>query len=165
MVRCSAINVKGRCAESVTHFLMTVETNPELKAKLQTVGSINLTAGEHFFAFDEALETFGVKFVKQNMIGCSADSENLKLVIKAAQSERDQLMALHAEYVSNNCISKTTRAKNDRKEALWRLVEVLSEAITCDEPERHPLFEISDQLTHSGYERIFTCYNKGVIRI
>ncbi|CAG8497610.1 6130_t:CDS:2 [Cetraspora pellucida] len=31
--------------------------------------------------------------------------------------------------------------------------------------EKHPLFEISDQLTPRGYEHMFTCYNKGVIRI
>ena len=156
---------KNRYAESVTHFLMTVETNPELKAKLQAVGSTNLTASEHFFAFDEALETFGVKFIKQNMTGCSTDLENLKLVIKAAQNERDRLMALHAEYVSDNCISKTMHAKNDRKEALWRLVTTLYEAINSDKPERHPLFEISDQLTPGGYGRMLACYEKGKTRI
>ena len=156
---------KNRYAESVSHFLMTVERNPALKARLQTVGSINLTADEHFFAFDEALETFGVKFIKQNMTGCSTDLENLRLVIKSSQNERDLLMALHAEYVSDNCISKTVRAKNDRKEALWRLVKVLSEAVNSDHPERHPLFQMSDQLTSRGYERMFTCYKKGIARI
>jgi hypothetical protein len=109
---------KSRYAESVPRFLMTVETNPKLKAKLQAVGSINLTNNEHFFAFDEALETFGVKFVKQNMTGRPTDPDNLKLVIKAAQNERDRLMVLYAEYVTDNCISKTMRAKIDRKEAL-----------------------------------------------
>jgi hypothetical protein len=44
-------------------------------------------------------------------------------------------------------------------------VNILFEAITCNEPESHPLFETSNQLTSSGYERIFTCYSKGTIRI
>ena len=39
------------------------------------------------------------------------------------------------------------RAEIDRKEALWRLANALSEAIACDEPENHPLFATSDQLT------------------
>ncbi|CAG8739212.1 22286_t:CDS:2, partial [Cetraspora pellucida] len=53
----------------------------------------------------------------------------------------------------------------NRKEALWKLVNKLSEEIFSDESEKHPLFEISDQLTPSRYECMFTCYNKGVIRI
>ncbi|CAG8526829.1 16347_t:CDS:2, partial [Dentiscutata heterogama] len=98
------ITGKSRYAVSVPRFLMTVETNPTLKAKLQIVGSVNLTADEYFFAYDEALECFGVKFVKQNMTGRPTDLDNLKLVIKAAQNERDRLLALHAEFVTDNCI-------------------------------------------------------------
>ena len=74
-------------------------------------------------------------------------------------------MALYAEYASDCCVSKTSAAKNDRKEAIWRLVKALYEAINSDEPETHPLFAISDQLTTSGYERMFTCYKKGIVRI
>ncbi|CAG8508624.1 40595_t:CDS:2 [Gigaspora margarita] len=37
--------------------------------------------------------------------------------------------------------------------------------ITSDEPEKHPLFEISSQLMPARYERIFNCYNKRVVRI
>ena len=44
-------------------------------------------------------------------------------------------------------------------------MNALSEAIACDEPEKHPLFATSDQLTSDGYERIFTCYSKGTNRI
>ena len=159
------ITGKSRYAVSVPRFLMTVETNPTLKAKLQIVGSVNLTADEYFFAYDEALECFGVKFVKQNMTGRPTDLDNLKLVIKAAQNERDRLLALHAEFVTDNCISKTTNAEFDRKKALWKLVNTLTEAIECNEPEKHPLFEIANQLTPEGYERMFTCYNKGILRI
>jgi hypothetical protein len=61
-------------------------------------------------------------------------------------------MALYAKYASDYCVSKTSAAKNDCKEAIWRLVKALYEAINSDEPETHPLFAISDQLTTSGYE-------------
>ncbi|CAG8658292.1 33693_t:CDS:2, partial [Gigaspora margarita] len=46
-----------------------------------------------------------------------------------------------------------------------KLVNTLYEAITSDEPEKHPLFEISSQLTPAGYEHMFNCYNKEVVRI
>ena len=39
------------------------------------------------------------------------------------------------------------------------------EAINSDKPERHPLFEISDQLTPGGYGRMLACYEKGKTRI
>ncbi|CAG8500579.1 15006_t:CDS:2, partial [Racocetra fulgida] len=45
------------------------------------------------------------------------------------------------------------------------LQHTLDEAVSCDEPEKHPLFEISNQLTPSGYENIFTCYDEGRERI
>ncbi|CAG8493021.1 16986_t:CDS:2 [Dentiscutata heterogama] len=85
---------KNRYAESISRFLMTVEKNLALKAKLQVVGSINLIADEYFLAIDEALEYFGVKFIKQNITGCLTDPNNLKLVIKAVQDEKDRLMHL-----------------------------------------------------------------------
>ncbi|RIB25795.1 hypothetical protein C2G38_2165146 [Gigaspora rosea] len=64
-------------------------TAPQLLQNLRTVPSINLTQEGHYFAFDEALETFGIKFLKENMTGCATNLENLELNIKAAQTEYD----------------------------------------------------------------------------
>ncbi|CAG8807190.1 27956_t:CDS:1, partial [Dentiscutata erythropus] len=58
-------------------------------------------------------------------------------------------------YVTDICLSKTVCAKNNHKEALWKLVNTLYEAIISNEPEKHPLFEISSQLTPAGYEHMF----------
>lgn len=41
----------------------------------------------HYFAFDEALKTFSVKFIKQNINGNVIDEDKLKLQVKATQSE------------------------------------------------------------------------------
>ena len=69
---------KRRYAESVAYFLSDIKSKPYLLQHLQAVPSVNLTQEGHYFAFDEALETFGVKFIKQNMTGCATDEENFK---------------------------------------------------------------------------------------
>ena len=43
-------------------------------------------------SFDEALERFGVMFIKQNIGGKPMTAEELKLQISAVQSERDRLI-------------------------------------------------------------------------
>ncbi|CAG8698290.1 13967_t:CDS:2 [Cetraspora pellucida] len=46
-----------------------------------------------------------------------------------------------------------------------KLVNTLYKAITSNEPKKHPLFEISSQLTSAEYECIFNYYNKKLVRI
>ncbi|PKC05955.1 hypothetical protein RhiirA5_378214 [Rhizophagus irregularis] len=55
---------KSNYARSVTHHIYCIENNSRLRAMLRVAPSVNLTNPGHFFAYDEALETFGVKFVK-----------------------------------------------------------------------------------------------------
>ncbi|UZO06569.1 uncharacterized protein OCT59_026885 [Rhizophagus irregularis] len=69
---------------------------------LRTAPSINLTSPGHFFAYDEALETFGVKFVKQNVIRIPADREELKLRIKATQLEKERTEMLICDYIGDS---------------------------------------------------------------
>ncbi|GBC22673.2 hypothetical protein GLOIN_2v1787832 [Rhizophagus irregularis DAOM 181602=DAOM 197198] len=78
------------------------ENNPLLRKMLRTAPSINLTSPGHFFAYDEALETFGVKFVKQNVIRIPADREELKLRIKATQLEKERTEMLICDYIGDS---------------------------------------------------------------
>ncbi len=78
---------KGNYTKSVTHFLTYVKDDLHLQKLLKCVYSVNITHSEHYFAFDEALERFDVKFVKQNIGGKTMDIEELKLQISSAQIE------------------------------------------------------------------------------
>ncbi|RIB25902.1 hypothetical protein C2G38_2030652 [Gigaspora rosea] len=95
------ITRKYRYAESVAQFITELRNEPQLLQNLRTVPSINLTQEGHYFAFDEALETFGIKFLKENMTGCATNLENLELNIKAAQTEHDQLNLLISEFTND----------------------------------------------------------------
>ncbi|CAB4407227.1 unnamed protein product [Rhizophagus irregularis] len=55
---------KNNYAKSVTHFLSYVNDDKTLQKLLQYVCSVNLTRPGYYFGFDEALERFGVMFVK-----------------------------------------------------------------------------------------------------
>jgi hypothetical protein len=97
-----AVAGKNNYARSTTHFLSYINENPDLQKLLQYVCSVNLTQPGHFFGFDEALERFGVKFIKQNISGNYMDPEELKLQISSVQAERDQLTMLLSEYVGDD---------------------------------------------------------------
>ena len=56
------------------------------------------TNSGHYFAFDKALERFGVKFVKQNIGERTMDAKELKLQISNVQSEWEWLDLLILEY-------------------------------------------------------------------
>jgi len=120
---------KSNYSTSVAHFLGLLAQYPKLEEKLQFATSVKIDNDEkrkgHYFAFDEALETFGVKFVKQNITGNMINAENLKLQIKAAQSERDRIGILLSEYLDDACGSIEERAINQRKDAMWNLVDKL----------------------------------------
>ena len=55
---------KNNYARSVIYFLSNVNNDPVLQQLLQYTCLVNLTSPGHFFAFDEALERFGVMFIK-----------------------------------------------------------------------------------------------------
>jgi hypothetical protein len=159
------ITGKSRYAESVSRFLIKTCRNPFLQKKLQVAASINLTRENHYLAYDEALETFGVKFIKENLPGHVKNSENLKNLIKATQSERERLLILYDEYVDDISTSRNIRAVNDRNEALWKLVDELLETFNDSSPEKCPMFTEAKQLTTKGYQLMFSCYEKGIERL
>ena len=57
------------------------------------------------FGFDEALETFSVKFIKQNINGNLMDEQNLKNQIKSSQNKRDRIDLLISEYLNDHSVS------------------------------------------------------------
>jgi len=69
---------KMNYARSTVHFLAILTKYPYIQTLLNYAGSVNLTRDGHYFAFDEALETFGVKFIKQNVTGNVINEDNLK---------------------------------------------------------------------------------------
>ncbi|PKY26483.1 hypothetical protein RhiirB3_441811 [Rhizophagus irregularis] len=66
-------------AKSVSHHFYHIENDPQLRAILYMVPSVKLASHGHFLAYDEALELFGVEFVKQNVTRIPTDKEKLKL--------------------------------------------------------------------------------------
>jgi len=97
---------KGNYAKSVTHFLTYVEDDLHLQELLKCICSVNITHPGHYFAFDEVLERFGIKFVKQNIGGKTIDIEELKLQISSAQIERERLDLLISEYMGDTVMTK-----------------------------------------------------------
>ncbi|RIB11582.1 hypothetical protein C2G38_2203032 [Gigaspora rosea] len=116
---------------------------PQLLQNLRTVPSINLTQEGHYFAFDEALETFGIKFLKENMTGCAINLENLELNIKAAQTEDDRLNLLISEFTNDQSVSRSSRSIKSRQEVLWKLIYDLKLEFINQKPET---LELNDDM-------------------
>ncbi|RHZ81740.1 hypothetical protein Glove_117g506 [Diversispora epigaea] len=121
-------------------------------------GSVNLTRDGHYFAFDEALETFGVKFIKENMTGNIVSEDNLKRHIKSAQSEKERMDLLFSEFIEDNVTSKMDRAVKNRHEVLWNLIDKLVEAFQVN---NHELFQNCPECTLLGFQRLYKCYETG----
>lgn len=93
---------KFNYARSTVHFLAYIQQEPALQLLLQHVCSVNLTREGQYLAFDEALEYFGVHFVKQNISGNPINEENLMLQIQAVQGERDRIDLLLSEFLGDH---------------------------------------------------------------
>ena len=64
--------------KSAVNYLALLAKYPKLYILLNYASSVNLNRDGHFYAFDEALETFGVKYIKENITGNVYNNENLK---------------------------------------------------------------------------------------
>jgi hypothetical protein len=156
---------KSNYARSVTYFLSYVNNDSALQNLLQHVCSVNLTREGHYFGFDEALERFGVKFVKQNIGGNRMDENNLKAQISSVQDERDRLNILLSEYVGDAILIREERTVKSRKDSLWKLADDLLEAFNLPNPVLHNLFKNTKETNDEGFQRLFSCYNCGVYRL
>jgi hypothetical protein len=126
---------------------------------------VNLTRDRHFYAYDEMLETFGIKYIKENIIENIYDNENLKRQIKASQTERERMDLLFGEFVDDIVISKKDRAVDGRRESFWALVDSLLIAFESSSPTNHSLFQNCKELTDDGFSKLFSCYDKGKERL
>ena len=165
---------KSNYSVSVTQYLGILAQHPKLEEKLECASSVKIDNDEkrkgHYFAFDEALETFGVKFIKQNITGNVINVDNLKLQVKAAQSERDRIGILLSEYLNNPCGSIGQRAVNTHKSVMWNLVyELLSAFCHSDDYNRYqnPLWNTTspDQFTAASITHLGNCFPNGTLRI
>jgi len=124
-----------------------------------------LTQEGQYLAFDEALEYFGVHFVKQNISGNPINKENLMLQIQSVQAERDRIDLLLSEFVGDHTTAQGERTARSRKDDLWRLAEQPTEAFKMSDPAKHKIFSVEPELTDEGLQRILTCYEIGCKRL
>ncbi|PKC53026.1 hypothetical protein RhiirA1_543319 [Rhizophagus irregularis] len=114
---------------------------------------------KHFFAFDEALETLGVKYIKQNISGNPINIDQLKNQIKAVQSERDRINLFLSEFLDDNVAHQGDRAVKSRKEITWDVINQL--VIAFDNPMNNSLFKdisglsnMTAEYTSEGWTRL-----------
>ncbi|CAJ0758173.1 20810_t:CDS:2, partial [Entrophospora sp. SA101] len=144
---------KYKYAESVTRFLIHVSRNP-LQKQLQAAPSVNLTKENHYLAYNETLEIFGIKFVKQNLPGNVKSSEDLKNLIKTVQVERERMLMLYDEFVDESNVPRKERNVNEHRQAMWGLADELLKTFESNLPERSILLKETTQLTKEGYQRL-----------
>ncbi|CAG8544487.1 6181_t:CDS:2, partial [Scutellospora calospora] len=86
------------------------------------------------------------------------------LKIKAAQSERNRLSMLLAEYTNDVAESQSIRAIKSRKDLLWSLATKLWDAFNYPDPKTHPLFKGVPELNKEGIANILSFYETGKSR-
>lgn len=130
----------------------------------KNVNDINNNQKPVSFGFDEALETFGVHFIKQNITGNVIDETKLKANIKASQTERERVDLLLSEYLENTSIFQNERAINSRRKILWELVEDLVMIFDMTDPLSHQIFKDFEppEIHKEGYEKLLACYENGL---
>jgi len=167
---------KSNYALAIAQHLSTLTKYPKLNEILQYVGAFRIPKNIDdenedqkpvCFGFDEALETFGVHFIKQNITGNVIDETKLKASIKAAQSERDRIDLLLSEYLEDTSISQSERAIDSRREVLWKLIEDLVMIFDMTDPLSHEIFKDLEppELHKEGYEKLVACYKNGLERM
>ncbi|CAJ0630448.1 3315_t:CDS:2 [Entrophospora sp. SA101] len=81
------------------------------------------------------------------------------------QVERERMLTLYDEIVDESNVLRRDRKVNEHKEAMWGLVDELLKTFESILPERSILLKETTQLTREGYQRLFTSYEKGVVRL
>src|SRR6266498_3104640 len=125
--------------KSSVNYLALLVKYPKIRIPLDFAASVNLTRKGHFYAFDEALETFSIKYIKENITGNIYNNENFKRQIKTVQAERERMDLLFGEFIDDIVISKKDRAVDRRRESFWTLINFLLIAFESPIPSSHPL--------------------------
>jgi len=159
--------VAGRCnySESVVYYLAQISSDPTLQVLLEYACSINITRLGHFLAIDEAVESLGVKRVKQNIGKHLGTEEDLKERMAAVEFERERMNLLLSDFIDDPSVVHTERNLKSRKESTWKLTVDLLEAFNMSNPASHPLFQNTSQNNNEGFHRLFACYNIGKERL
>ncbi|GBB99418.1 hypothetical protein RclHR1_35150001 [Rhizophagus clarus] len=115
---------KSNYTTVIAYFLATIAAHPQLEKKLKYCSAFKIShdidSGLHHvcFKFDEALETFGVRFIKGNISGNIINEDNLKNQITASQSKKERTDLLISEYLNDNSILHSERAVKSHQESL-----------------------------------------------
>ena len=116
---------KSNYTTAIAHYLSIIVAHPNLEERLNYCGTfktpcnINKEDSRYIcFGFDEALETFGIRFIKQNVCENIIDEKNLKDQIKSSQDERERIDLLMSEYLNDYAVSHSEQAIKSRKESL-----------------------------------------------
>ncbi|RGB43274.1 hypothetical protein C1646_750018 [Rhizophagus diaphanus] len=141
---------KSNYTQSILHFFGILEQYSKLEEKLQVAGSFKVSEDRfrHFMAFDETLEIFGVKFIKQNVT---------ELFLN--------------EYLHKNTFTNYEQSTNLRKDEMWSLVEKLLIAFDTKDfnhyNQTHDLFYTSypKEIHADGIRRLKECYKQELHRI
>ncbi|CAG8591714.1 17680_t:CDS:1, partial [Racocetra fulgida] len=88
----------------------------------------------------------------------------MMLKIKAAQSERNRLSMLLAEYINDVVISQNVRAIKLRKDSLWFLATELLSAFDYPDSTTHFIFEDVPEISEDGIKNILSFYESGKSR-
>ncbi|RIA99094.1 hypothetical protein C1645_870180 [Glomus cerebriforme] len=67
---------------------------------------------------------------------------------------------LFEEFIGDIVVSKKDRAVDGRRESFWTLVNSLLAVFDSSNPTNLSLFQNCKELTESGYDKFFLCYNK-----
>ncbi|RHZ69299.1 hypothetical protein Glove_284g69 [Diversispora epigaea] len=145
---------------AIAHFLASIAKYPKFKKKLNYCGAFKIPQNinnnsenlHHIcFGFDKALETFGVKYIKQNINGTIINEKNLRDQIKSSQEERERIDLLMSEYLNIG----------------MELVNNLVTVFEIENPLTHPLFQnyTPTQMHQEGLEKLISCYPNGLERI
>ncbi|GES84646.1 hypothetical protein GLOIN_2v1482460 [Rhizophagus clarus] len=169
---------KSNYTTAIAHYLSIIAAHPKLEERLNYCGAfkiprdVNEDSRHVCFGFDEALETFGVRFVKQNVYENIIDEKNLRHQIKSSQDERERIDLLMSEYLNDYAVSYSERAIKSCKESLWELVNDLITVfgmsdLRMSDPLSHQLFQeyTPTEMHKEGLSRLFDCYPNGLERI
>jgi hypothetical protein len=167
---------KFRYASSVAHFLVQVRDDPQLQKLLQMVCSVNLTREGHYLAFDETIEVYGVKFIKQNISGNLVHQETLDLKITAAQSEWERLLevinAFAGDIVGNRNPSSHIKSLHNNAAQSMILALVFTFGYYDSNPNPSPninittpnLFKGAPELNEKGFRKLSLLIDVGKLR-
>ncbi|GBB97324.1 hypothetical protein RclHR1_29680003 [Rhizophagus clarus] len=168
-----ASTAKFNYTTAIAHFLSIITAYPKFEEKLRYCCSFKIpnknfkNAHPTCFSFNEALETFGIKSIKQHVNKNVIDEKTLKDQIKNIQDERERIDFLMSEYLGDHAVSSSEQAIKSRKESLWKLIHDLVTIFGMKNPLSHPLFEKypPTEMHKEGLDRLIACYPDGLKRI